>query len=87
MIRTISLIDKSLNSKKDYILSTLQSFKKAESKGKTTTTTTTTTAKNTTTTTKATTSKGAETGNVICVKENGSWRIFTDISWQQSNKL
>ncbi len=57
--------------------------KKAESKGKTTTTTTTTTAKNTTTTTKATTSKGAETGNVICVKENGSWRIFTDISWQQ----
>jgi len=30
VIRTISLIDKSLNSKKDYILSTLQSFKKAE---------------------------------------------------------
>ncbi len=57
--------------------------KKAETTGKTKSTTTTTTKITTQTSTKATTSKGAASGSMICVKENGSWKVFNDISWVQ----
>ena len=51
--------------------------KKAKKGAKTTTTTTTTTTA-TQVTTKSTTSKSSYSGTMICVKENGNWRIFKE---------
>lgn len=57
---------------------TAASTEKTKKNNKTTTTTTTTTAAATTTTT----TKGTEQGSIICVKEDGNWKIFSDIEFE-----
>lgn len=54
------------------------SSNKKSAKNKTSETTTTTSS----TTTATTTTKGAEQGSIVCVKENGNWKIFSDIEFE-----